>query len=199
MARPVRTRRAFARVVSLESAESVPTPARRLARTQPVTAQMYRHFAVVTGAITLLVGLFADGEHRQAVAGEMQRSQPSTKTAVSSELAVKTKRTSGGFAGENGFDGPFGAPMDSVGAAAHDGISTEEDFAPDTAAGIPAGLNRYGVSAKAWAALTEAQRNALIARHNAAQQAAQAPARAAEIEHLMAASRARSGEASDAE
>ena len=38
----------------------------RRASTQAVSARMYRHFAVLTVAITLVVGVFADGESRQA-------------------------------------------------------------------------------------------------------------------------------------
>lgn len=47
----------------------------RIARTLPVSPQMYRHFAVITVAITICVALFADGETRATVVDEVEKQQ----------------------------------------------------------------------------------------------------------------------------
>ena len=47
----------------------------RAAPTIPVSAKMYRHFAVVTVTITTCLAIFADGENRQALAEEVAARQ----------------------------------------------------------------------------------------------------------------------------
>ena len=166
----------------------------RRAHTQAVSARMYRHFAVLTVAITLAVGVFADGEGRQAAASEVRARQKPAPHAGPTKLIRKDAPAQGGFSSDDGFDGAFGSPMDTAGAAAQDGVLTD-DYAPAQVRGLPAGFTQYGVPAEAWARLTEAEKKAFVARREAADAAAQAPERAIAIENLMAASRARSGEA----
>lgn len=167
----------------------------RRAPPKPVSAHVYRHFAVFTIAVTLVVGVFADGESRKAVASEVRAAQPNP--AATQRPATLVRKDSGrraSFEAGDGFDGNFGAPMDSVGAAAHDGV-VPNDYAPAPAPGVPAGFTRYGVSAQVWAALTEEQKKALIARQAAEKAAADSPERGLQIEGLLAASRERSGHA----
>jgi hypothetical protein len=158
-----------------------------------VTPRMYRHFAVLTLAITLVVGVFADGENRKAAASEVRAAQDAPSQSASTELVRKDGAAHGRFSDEAGFDGPFGAPMDTAGAEAHDGIVLAE-LADASGGGVPAGFNRYGIADDVWAALTDEQKRTLIARREAEEAAAQAPDRMAQIDDLLAASRARSGE-----
>ena len=169
----------------------------RRAPPQAVTARMYRHFALLTVAVTLVVGVFADGESRKAVASEIEAaSRP--KAAGSSQLVRKDGPPNGHSAGDSGFDGVFGAPTDTTGAIANDGI-VPGDFAPESERLVPAGFSQYGVSAEVWATLTDDQKKSLIARRKAERAAAQAPERATQIDSLLAASRERSGEATTAD
>ena len=169
----------------------------RRVQTRAVTAQMYRHFAALTLAVTLVVGLFADGESRKAVASEVAKPRPAPRAGPAA-LARKDTRTQGGFADDTGFDGTFGAPMDLAGATAQDGwLPVDLQLGPGE--GMPGGYNEYGVSAEVWASLTPAQKQALIARHKAELAAAQAQERRTDISRLLAASRARSGEATAAD
>lgn len=52
---------------------------------------MYRHFAVVTVLITLLIALFADGENRQAMGNELeaQRQQTALRQAEGEKLGPR--------------------------------------------------------------------------------------------------------------
>jgi len=169
----------------------------RRAQSNAVTAQMYRHFAVLTVGVTLAVGVFADGESRKAIASEARAAAPAPK-AGPTELVRKDSRAHGSFASDEGFDQNFGAPMDSAGASAQDGVLPDNlTQSPDP--GVPAGFTQYGVSSAVWASLTEDQRKALMARQKAERAAAEAPERAKQIEDLLAASRARSGTATTGE
>ncbi len=154
---------------------------------------MYRHFAILTVAVTLVVGVFADGETRKAVASEV-RAAPRSAHAGPTQLVRKDSAARGHFSSDAGLDTTFGAPTDTIGAAAHDGIVPGGLASADTGA-APAGFSQYGVSAEIWAALTDEQKQTLMARRKAERAAAQAPERAAQIDGLLAASRARSGEA----
>lgn len=169
----------------------------RKAHTQPVTPQMYRHFAVLTIAITAAVALFADGENREAMASEIR---PQTAPAPAPTPAQITRKDGrgGGFGGGAEFDSSFGEPMDSVGSAASDGV-IPNDFAVTPSLGLPGGVNRYGVPAHVWNTLSDAQKRDVMARHAKEQAAASSPDRAQQIDGLLAASRARSGEATAVE
>lgn len=47
----------------------------RVAKTLPVSPQMFRHFAIITVGITLCIAMFADGESRQAIEDEFSERQ----------------------------------------------------------------------------------------------------------------------------
>lgn len=170
----------------------------RKANPQAVTAKMYRHFAILTVAATLVVGVFADGESRKAVAGEIKAARRPAH-AGPTELARKDARAQNRTGGSFGSDsGAFGAPMDQAGAAAQDGL-LPAGFAPARAPMVPAGFTTYGVSAEVWATLTPEQKKALMDQVQAERAAAQTPDRAQQIDSLLEASRARSGEATTVE
>lgn len=163
----------------------------RRVQPKPVTAQMYRHFAILTVAVTLVVGVFADGESREAVASEVRAAAPAPR-AGPTELVRHDRQ--GSFGPDDAGNGDFGAPMDSAGAAAQEGFVPVE-VGNEPAPGVPAGFTSYGVSQAEWSKLTAEQRKIVIARHEAEERAARAPERAEQIDSLLAASRARSGEA----
>ena len=150
----------------------------RRAQTKAVTAQMYRHFAVLTVGVTLAVGVFADGESRKAIASEAHAAGPKP-LAGPTKLVRKDARAHGSF---------------TTDAAAQDGV-VPDNFTQAETHGVPAGFTQYGVSSQVWASLSDDQRKALIARQKAESAAAQTPERAKQIEDLLAASRARSGTA----
>jgi len=165
----------------------------RRAQTKAVTAQMYRHFAVLTVGVTLAVGVFADGESRKAIASEAHAAAPKP-LAGPTKLVRKDARAHGSFTTDAALDSNFGEPMDTTGAAAQDGV-VPDNFTQAETHGVPAGFTQYGVSSQVWASLSDDQRKALIARQKAESGAAQTPERAKQIEDLLAASRARSGTA----
>lgn len=47
----------------------------RIAKSSPVSAKMYRHFAAITVAITAALAMFADGESREAVEEQVAQVQ----------------------------------------------------------------------------------------------------------------------------
>jgi len=167
----------------------------RRAQAKPVTAQMYRHFAIVTVAITLGVGVFADGENRKAVASEVRAAAPAPR-AGPTEL-VRHDNRARSFSSSDEAPGKFGQPMDVAGATAQDGIIPGD--VPDRPETLPGAFTQYGVPLATWAALTANERTALIARRKAEAAAAQAPERAQQIDTLLAASRERSGTAESAD
>jgi hypothetical protein len=169
----------------------------RRAQPKPVTAQMYRHFAVFTIAITLAVGVFADGENRQAVAGEVRAAAPKPR-AGPVELIRHDSHARGSFSSDGEATGAFGQPMDLAGAAAQDGV-IPGDSSAQAAPRLPSQFTQYGVPVSTWASLTPEQRKALMAKRQAEEEAAKAPERAEQISNLLAASRERSGNAEAAD
>ena len=165
----------------------------RRAQTKAVTAQMYRHFAVLTVGVTLAVGVFADGESRKAIASEAQAAAPKP-LAGPTTLVRKDGRSHGSFTTDAALDSNFGESMDTIGATAQDGF-VPGDFVQSENLGVPASFTQYGVSSEVWASLSDEQKKALIARQRAERAAAQTPERAKQVESLLAASRERSGTA----
>jgi hypothetical protein len=80
---------------------------------------MYRHFAVVTVAITLLIALFADGENREAIGNELKAQQQQTemRRAEAEKFGPKKlggekiPRRDGGGWGDEGPVDPGGAAV----------------------------------------------------------------------------------------
>ncbi|ANY20558.1 hypothetical protein A6F68_02054 [Tsuneonella dongtanensis] len=167
----------------------------RKATAKPVTAQMYRHFAAVTIVCTLALAMFANGDARDAVAREVAVSQAPAE-AHPTELVRKGDGQGRGFGSEE-FDGSYGQPTDGDFGGANSGIIPPD--ASGSVIGMPAGFNMYGISNEAWARLSEEQKRKIIADHARSQREAIAPGRATQIESLLDASRARSGEASAAD
>jgi hypothetical protein len=160
----------------------------RKAHTKPVTPQMYRHFAAVTLAATLMMALFSNGDSREAVAHEV-----ATRAAPPPKLQRRDGKppVRHDDGGSDGFDAEYGLPMDRFGATPQGTSLAFGDERRRT--GFPAGFTQYGVSSEVWATLTPDQQKALMAKRKAELDSAATPERKRQIDALMAASRARSG------
>lgn len=162
--------------------------------------KIYRHFAVITVASTLVMAMFADGENRQAMADEIR----SHEQAAGAEAVSAAKYGTGKLAksaglkqkesGSSGFgkdSGEFGAPMDTVGARV--------EYNPEVFAGraapkfVPSAYKRFGISKAEWASLSEAERAKLIADMNAGGLSTDPDVRKAQLAKLIAQSARRSG------
>ncbi len=62
----------------------------RVAPAIPVTAKMYRHFAIVTVGITACLAMFADGENREAVHDSIVRQQQQQQMAAAEKNLTKS-------------------------------------------------------------------------------------------------------------
>lgn len=89
----------------------------RIARTLPVSAKLYRHFAVVTVVITVCVALFADGETHATVADEIETRQTRNELVEHevNKLGVRRQalgalhiKTGGGWGDGGGGGGDMG-------------------------------------------------------------------------------------------
>lgn len=83
----------------------------------PIPVKMYRHFAVVTIALTGVLALFADGENREIVETHLaERQQQAELRRISAEragprvVAAGSDMTAGSFPDDAGS---FGAPTDT--------------------------------------------------------------------------------------
>ena len=87
------------------------------AYTPAITPQMFRHFAVLTVAVTAVVAFFAQGENRQAVTEQVAQRQPPAAEADSPAEAAPPKlarNNPAADAGAWGEDIDFGRPTVSV-------------------------------------------------------------------------------------
>lgn len=158
---------------------------------QPAGAlRMYRHFAIVTVALTAALALFADGESREAMAEEIAaREQRNELAHASAEKFGKPRlvRKEPASAGSFGSDGgDFGEPMDDAGGGNPSGYISGPVNAPSAYA-------YFGLSEAEWEALSEEQRAALRREVQEEADRAAAPERQAQIERLKAASAGRAG------
>lgn len=172
--------------------------------TPALKPSVYRHFAVVTLAITLVMVIFSDGESRQAVAAEIEAQQDAeaariarSKPKYGTPRFVQRQRAAV-WRDFNEGDGSanFGDPMDFHGSqiersgtadlpipARLGGEFTPEDYA------------RFGISEQELAALSPAEREKLLAKLRAGGLASDPEERARQIEKLLASSARRSGAA----
>jgi hypothetical protein len=176
-------------------------------RTQPIDAKMYRHFAVITVAITLTIGVFADGEGRQALANgvseEVAERQEAARVAQAQvdkfgkpELIRRSPpKPRGDWGYGDTFDSSYGQPNDgsassSVGSAVWRGRSNPN-------AKVPGAYTPYGIPQAQWDAMSEEEREAFLGKRPKPQPIVSAAQHQREVNGLMAASAARAGEASE--
>ncbi|WP_095011139.1 hypothetical protein [Tsuneonella mangrovi] len=168
-------------------------------KTKPI--QIYRHFAVVTIAATLLLAVFADGEKREAIAGEIKAHAQATSAQthdssvrMTAGLIDRRTGTPGTFGSDDNIG--YGQPTDTGGASIGDSGFDPSYSDPDSGSGgqvMPTGINKYGISDADWAKMSTAQRKEIIDRYNAERKAEASDTRQQQIADLMAQSSARSG------
>lgn len=168
--------------------------------TPALKPSMYRHFAVVTVAITLVMVIFADGENREAIAAELQERHDTEAARIAASKPkygvprFKQRQSAARWREFNESGGEFGDPMDFNGSRIQrtgDGDLVVADrlggeFTPQDYA-------RFGISEKELAALSPAEREKLLARLRAGGMATDPEERAKQIEKLLASSAQRSG------
>lgn len=168
--------------------------------TPALKPSMYRHFAVVTVAITLVMVIFSDGENREAIAAEIQaqhdaeaariaRSKPRYGTP---KLAQKQPPARWSEFNEN--TGHFGDPTDFTGSMIQRTGEVQLP-APSRLGGeaAPQDYARFGISEKELAALSPVERERLLARLRAGGLPSDPEERARQIQKLLAASAERAG------
>lgn len=168
--------------------------------TPAVKPGMYRHFAVLTVACTVLLVIFADGENREAVAAEMEAQQDSdAERAAASrprygEPRFKQRQRAARWREFNESGGHFGDPTDFQGSRVQR-VGDLELPAPSRLGGemSPQDYARFGISERELAALTPAEREKLLARLRAGGLPTDPDERARQIEQLLASSAQRSG------
>jgi len=101
----------------------------RRASASAIPPHLYRHFAIVTVALTASLAMFADGEGREAQAAQALRQQPTAPVAPATfELAAENEdEDSGGWSDDGDFGGGFAAPVAIGFDSADSGIMPELD------------------------------------------------------------------------
>lgn len=141
--------------------------------------KMYRHFAVVTVALTTVLAVFADGEGQQAQAAESQP-QVSAASAPSPVAPTRTERRPSAPGWVDDASEPSGQTFDIAARMGSDWGADGGAFAmpgmnlADVALGEDV-FRQLGIAPRAFADLTEAEQCAMLAElHN--RQAANAAA-----------------------
>jgi len=76
----------------------------RRAPSPAITAQMYRHFATMTVALTALIAFFANGEKQTAVAAERTAAQPAGLSTRPAPPPSEASDDTGGWGSDDGGD-----------------------------------------------------------------------------------------------
>lgn len=84
----------------------------RPAPSLPISPKMFRHFAIITVAITACVAMFADGEGREAVAAQIKERQQKNELLIAE--AEKVGKRTVGFDRASAGKGAVAAANDSV-------------------------------------------------------------------------------------
>jgi hypothetical protein len=148
--------------------------------------KVYRHFAVITVAVTLLVAVFADGENREALA-QSAAAQSGSTHAIRIEKPKKKERDGQAEGSFGTTGGQFGAPMVSPGGSRDDNLRTT---GPQQ---VAASYNPSGLSDEEWAKLSPAKREELVRKLREQRYGASPEARSREVANMVAASAGRSG------
>ena len=90
----------------------------RRAGTPAIPPKMYRHFAIVTLALTTGLAMFAQGENREAQAAQVARPQPTRSPAPPVLARAAPSSTSqpsaSAWGSDSEFDNGFGKPMENL-------------------------------------------------------------------------------------
>lgn len=177
-------------------------------RKASITPKMYRHFAAITVALTLTLGLFANGEGRQALADEVEGRVAAHQEARRIEeaqiakfgkpklIARNSRRDSAwGYGGYgDAFDSDYGKPSDGSSAGS---IAGTRMGRVSPSAKVPSSYAPYGISQAAWQAMTEEEREEFLRSRTKPQPVVSAEQHRRQVEGLLAASAARAGEAGE--
>ena len=160
----------------------------------------YRHFAVITLCVTALMALFADGENRAAMAGELHsiRQRNELKQANSEKFGKKELLRGvrkGRSIHDTHFDysdadAGYGQPMDSVGARVQDTGYGARIPQPRY---VPGAYARYQISEAELAKLTPEEREKLLKKLRGEDVDLSPEERERQRETMIAASLRRSG------
>lgn len=177
-------------------------------RKAPVDPKMYRHFAAITLGITLVLGLFANGEGRQALADEIDEEVAERQEAArvagaqiakfgQPKLIRRESRrdTSWGYGGYgDSFDNDYGKPSD--GSSTGSSVASYKGRVNPNAK-VPDAYAPYGISQAEWRAMSDEEREAFLRNRNKPQPVVSAEQHQQQVEGLLAASAARAGEGGD--
>ena len=120
----------------------------RRAVTPAIPPSMYRHFAIVTLALTTALAMFADGEGRQTQA--LHVGTPAARPTAPAALAIAAPADTGGWGAEAGSESSFGNPIEQLVSGASSVIpDLDEIVAP-------------GYSSEYLASLSEEERELLL-------------------------------------
>ena len=168
--------------------------------TPALKPSMYRHFAVLTVACTLVLALFSDGESRDAVAAELEAQQQAEAARLAAskpkygEPKFKQKQRAARWREFNDSEVHFGDAMDFRGSKVQDvgdlDLSARSRLGGEFA---PQDYARFGISQEELAALSPAEREKLLAKLRAGGLPVDPAERQRQIERLLAASASRSG------
>jgi len=91
--------------------------------TPQIPQKVFRHFAIVTVALTALIALLADGESRQATADAVEQGVNAAEQQGAARRASKPQITRRDETGQNRFEGgdsdEFGTPMVRLAGSTH--------------------------------------------------------------------------------
>lgn len=183
--------------------------------TQPtISPKMFRHFAIVTVAITVALAVFADGENREAMATGVAETVAERKEAQRIEQAQvakfgkpklvarpgarKSDWGTGGYG--DAFDASYGTPSDRTSEYAR--TTAVWRGRSGSAGARPASYAPPGVTQAKWDSMSDDQREEYLRqleRARAPGKPVSAQQHEREVESLMAASAARAGGASEGE
>jgi hypothetical protein len=90
----------------------------RRAVTPAIPPSMYRHFAIVTLALTTGLAMFAQGENREVQAARVVRPQPASSAAppvlARATPSATSQQSPGAWGSDSEFDNSFGRPMENL-------------------------------------------------------------------------------------
>lgn len=124
-----------------------------------IDPRMYRHFAVITLAMSTVVAVFADGDAQEAMAQSQKIAKHNAAETRAGKAKLTDKRSDRRKSGGGGFNGPYGAPMDG-------GAGGDSSYIPDGMVSTPAPASPspiiLEIDRKAMARMTPEQRAAYL-------------------------------------
>lgn len=115
----------------------------RRAVTPAIPPSAYRHFAVITLALTMGLAMFAEGENREAQAVQVVQPQPpqpeAPATFATPAPSARSSRTPSGWNDDSDTGGHFGRPMENLLSSGNSSVIPEEvteSLSPDDQAAL---------------------------------------------------------------